>query len=147
MIRSITLLIFIIISSVFNIANSSEIKKLPICLKTANCVSSQASIIDKQHYIEPFRIIGNVKDVWLNLKKELLNHDRMVITHETNDSLHAEAISLIFRFTDDINLILDYQKQLIHIRSASREGHTDFGINRKRIETLRKQLQKAGMIA
>ena len=60
MIRSITLLIFIIISSVFNIANSSEIKKLPICLKTANCVSSQASIIDKQHYIEPFRIIGNV---------------------------------------------------------------------------------------
>jgi uncharacterized protein (DUF1499 family) len=70
----------------------------------------------------------------------------MVITHETADTLHAEATSLVFRFVDDINVILDTETNLIHIRSASRTGHSDFGVNRKRIEALRLQLQKAHVI-
>ena len=70
----------------------------------------------------------------------------MAITHETHDSLHAEATSLIFRFVDDVNVILDKQSGFIHIRSASRMGHSDFGVNRKRLETLRKQLKTAGVI-
>jgi uncharacterized protein (DUF1499 family) len=70
----------------------------------------------------------------------------MVITHETDDTLHAEATSLVFRFVDDINVIIDSQKKLINIRSASRTGHSDFGVNRKRIETLRLILQKANVI-
>ena len=51
-----------------------------------------------------------------------------------------------FSFVDDINVILDTDTNLIHIRSASRTGHSDFGVNRKRIEALRLQLQKAHVI-
>ena len=51
-----------------------------------------------------------------------------------------------FGFVDDINVILDTDTNLIHIRSASRTGHSDFGVNRKRIEALRLQLQKAHVI-
>ena len=69
-------------------------------------------------------------------------HDRMVITHETETTLHAEATSLVLSFVDDIDAILDAEAGLIHIRSASRLGHSDFGVNRKRIEKLRTQLRK-----
>lgn len=115
-------------------------KRLPPCQDTPNCVSSQAS--DKLHYIQPFKISGDPKYAWTELRKALLSHDRIVITHETDDSLHAEATSLVLSFVDDIDALLDVKAGLIHIRSASRVGHSDFGVNRKRIEGLRTQLRK-----
>jgi len=125
-------------------ANSASKKTLPPCLDSPNCVSSQAQ--DAKHYIAPFNIIGEPYKAWETLKNAIIDKKRMVITHETHDSLHAEATSLVFRFLDDINIILDADAQLIHIRSASRTGHSDFGINRKRIEELRLKLQKAHVI-
>ncbi len=127
-------------------ANTTAPKKLPLCLNTPNCVSSQADNTDKQHYIEPFKISGTTFDAWDALIKAINKHGRMVITHQTDDTLHAEATSLILHFVDDINAVLDNKTNLIHIRSASRTGHSDFGVNRKRIEELRMQLQKAHVI-
>ena len=121
-------------------------KKLLDCSKSPNCVSSQAPLIDKQHFIAPFEIRNNPQEAWAELKKAITNQSRMVITHETHNTLHAEATSLLFRFVDDIDAILDADAELIHIRSASRTGHHDFGINRKRIEALRLQLKKANVI-
>ncbi len=121
-------------------------KKLPLCNNSPNCVSSQAKIADKQHYIAPFEIKVAPEHAWTALKEAIIKQPRMIITHETHDTLHAEATSLVMRFVDDINAILDAKALLIHIRSASRVGHSDFGVNRKRIEELRKQLQKAGVI-
>jgi uncharacterized protein (DUF1499 family) len=127
-----------------NPANSASKKTLPHCLNSPNCVSSQAQ--DAQHFIEPFKISGDPEETWKALKKAINNQNRMVITHETADTLNAEATSLIFRFVDDINAILDTDTHVIHIRSASRTGHSDFGVNRKRVEALRLQLQKAHVI-
>lgn len=126
-----------------NQASANE-KKLPICANTPNCVSSQAE--DKEHYISPFKISGSAEEAWAALKKVLKNQSRVIITHETYDSLHAEATSLVFHFVDDIHVILDAGAGLIQIRSASRTGHYDFGVNRKRIEALRLQLQSAHVI-
>ena len=67
---------------------------------------------------------------------------RTLVTHETETTLHAEATSFVLHFVDDIDAILDAEAGLIHIRSASRIGHSDFGVNRKRIEALRQQLRK-----
>lgn len=68
------------------------------------------------------------------------------ITEETEDTLHAEATSLVFRFVDDVDAILNAETGLIHIRSASRVGYSDLGVNRRRMEKLRLALQKAGVI-
>lgn len=124
-------------------ANAETItkKKLPPCEDSPNCVSSQAS--DKQHYIPPFRISGDPKLAWAALRQAIIELDRIVITHETKTTLHAEATSLVLRFVDDIDAILDEKAGLIHIRSASRRGHSDFGVNRKRIESLRTKLRKS----
>jgi uncharacterized protein (DUF1499 family) len=125
-------------------ANSASKKILAPCPESPNCVSSQAQ--DAGHYIAPFSIIGDTDKAWTALRNAILGKGRMVITHETPDSIDAEATSLIFRFVDDINAILDADAQLIHIRSASRKGYSDFGVNRKRIESLRLQLQEAKLI-
>ena len=117
---------------------------LPLCPNSPNCVSSQAA--DAGHYIAPFKITGNIKEAWAALKQTLNKQSRTVIVHETEDALHAEATSLVLRFVDDINAILDADAGLIHIRSASRVGYGDFGVNRKRVEALRLQLQKARVI-
>ena len=125
-------------------ANAGLAKKLPLCPNSPNCVSSQAS--DAGHYIAPFKITGKTEDAWAALKRVLSGQSRTVIVDETINTLHAEATSLVFRFVDDINVILDADAGLIHIRSASRVGYADFGVNRKRVEALRLQLQKAQVI-
>ena len=141
--KILTYIIFMTLSTA-NLASAASEKKLPLCGNSPNCVSSQAQ--DAQHFIEPFKISGNFEEAWQALKKALSGQNRIVITRETADTLHAEATSLIFRFVDDINVIMDADMRLIHIRSASRIGHSDFGVNRKRIEALRVQLQKAHVI-
>jgi uncharacterized protein (DUF1499 family) len=142
-------LLFCLLMTTLNVipeAVEAAAKKLPPCLKSPNCVSSQAQLIDKTHFIAPFEIKGNPSKAWLALKQAITEKSRMVITHETHGTLHAEATSLIFRFVDDINVIMDAEAELIHIRSASRTGHSDFGVNRRRIEGLRQKLQNVGVI-
>jgi uncharacterized protein (DUF1499 family) len=136
--------IFYIIVMTLSTATQAAEKQLSPCPSSPNCVSSQAT--DADHFIAPFKITGNVEAAWAALKKALLSQSRTVITNETGDTLHAQATSLVFRFVDDIDAILDANAQLIHIRSASRTGHGDFGVNRKRVEMLRLQLQQAQVI-
>ena len=140
------LLLFIIAMTLTNVtlANTSDKKSLPPCPESPNCVSSQAQ--DAGHFIAPFKIIGDPYKAWAALKNAILGKGRMVITRETPDAIDAEATSLVFRFVDDINAILDVDAQLIHIRSSSRTGYSDFGVNRKRVEALRLQLQEAIVI-
>lgn len=123
---------------------SEQSKKLPLCPNSPNCVSSQSS--NSGHFIAPFKYTGKAEEAWDALQRALAGQSRTVITEATGDTLHAEATSLIFRFVDDIDAILDADANLIHIRSASRVGYSDLGVNRRRIEALRKQLQQAGIL-
>ncbi|MDD1626080.1 MAG: DUF1499 domain-containing protein, partial [Methylococcaceae bacterium] len=91
--------------STANRTTSASEKTLPPCRDSPNCVSSQAQ--DAKHFIEPFKISGSPKEAWKALKEAINNQSRMVITHETANTLHAEATSLVFQFVDDINVILD----------------------------------------
>lgn len=138
------LLVFAMTLSPLTDANSASRKSLAACPESPNCVSSQAQ--DAGHFIAPFNIIGDTDKAWAALRNAMLGKGRMVITQETPNTIDAEATSLIFRFVDDITAILDADAQIIHIRSASRKGYSDFGVNRKRIEALRSQLQAAKVI-
>jgi len=138
------LLVIVMTLSTATDANSASKKTLAPCPESPNCVSSQAQ--DAGHFIAPFSIIGDTDKAWAALRNAILGKGRMVITKETPDSIDAEATSLIFRFVDDVHVILDADAQLIHVRSASRKGYSDFGVNRKRVEALRLQLQQARVI-
>ncbi len=126
-------------------ADTISKKLLPPCQEIPNCLTSET--IESKHYIRPFKVKGEYGKAWSSLKNSLNQQSRVVITHESADNIHAEVTSLIFKFVDDIDFCLDKENNAIHVRTASRTGHIDFGINHRRIESLRAQLQKANLIS
>lgn len=115
--------------------------KLTSCPDSPNCVSSLAT--DAGHAIAPFvldRSSGAAKE---ELRQAVARLPRVKLISETENYLHFEFRSLIFRFVDDVEFHLDDATKTIHIRSASRVGHSDFGVNRRRVETIRALLPEA----
>jgi len=109
---------------------------LKACPESPNCVSSQAA--DPEHAIDPLTYSGSRAEAMARLKKVLASLKRTEIVSERDDYLHAEAKSLIFRFVDDIEFYFPADLKVIHVRSASRVGTSDLGVNRKRAEEIRK---------
>jgi uncharacterized protein (DUF1499 family) len=62
------------------------------------------------------------------------------IVEESGGYMHAEATSRVFRFVDDVEFLMRPDGQLVDVRSASRVGYSDFGVNRRRIERIRQEL-------
>jgi len=52
--------------------------------------------------------------------------------------LHAEVRSALFHFVDDVEFVFDDWAGRLHFRSASRLGRSDFGVNRRRMEAIRR---------
>ena len=115
---------------------AGEQRLLP-CPKSPNCVTSQTAE-DSNHFIAPFRFNGSPESAWQILVTIIESAKRTTITKKTADYLHAEVKSRVFRFVDDVEFIMHAQDQVIHVRSASRTGYSDLGVNRRRIERLRK---------
>lgn len=109
--------------------------KLAPCPDSPNCVSSAAT--DLRHAIAPFvldRSLGAAKE---EFKRAIATLPRAKLISETDNYLHVEFRSLLFRFVDDVEFHLDGATKTIHVRSASRVGHSDLGVNRRRIEFIR----------
>ena len=118
--------------------------RLAPCKRTPNCVSSQADAgKDAGHYIAPIRITGSGRVVWEALKSLLQSMPRVSIVADKENYLHAEFTSRSMGFVDDVEFLLDEKAGVMHVRSASRLGVRDFGVNRDRIETIRSRMAVA----
>ena len=118
--------------------------RLAPCKSTPNCVSSQADADkDAGHYIAPIPIRGSARDAWAALRSLLRAMPRANIVVDQDDYLYAEVASRTMGFVDDVELLLDRKAGVIHVRSASRLGRSDFGVNRDRIETIRGRVAAA----
>jgi uncharacterized protein (DUF1499 family) len=115
--------------------------RLAPCPDTPNCVGTQAA--DEGHRIEPLAYDGSAEEAMVRLKAALSTLPRTRVVTETPDYLHAECTSLVFRFVDDVEFLLDRERKVIHFRSASRVGHSDLGVNRRRMEALRQAFAAA----
>ena len=100
---------------------------------------------DAEHQIAPIALEGSADEVWTTLRALVSDLPRTRVITETPDYLHAECRSAVFGFVDDLELHLRPGEGIIAIRSAARSGHSDFGVNRKRLEELRSALQKSGL--
>ena len=109
--------------------------KLAPCPASPNCVSSQSS--DREHSVEPLRYTGSPGEAMDRLKKIVISMKRSRIITETGSYIHAEFTSALFRFVDDVEFFLDERAAVIQVRSSSRIGYSDLGVNRKRIEDIR----------
>jgi len=105
------------------------------CPSTPNCVSSQSR--DPEHVVAALTYRSSSTEAMAKLKRIVLAMPRAVIVTETPVYLHAEFTSAVMRFVDDVEFSLDETAKAIQVRSASRLGRSDFGVNRKRVEEIR----------
>ncbi len=108
--------------------------QLRACPGTPNCVSSEDPDVSAR--VAPLTFQGPPETAWKNLKETLRDLGGN-IREEQGDYLWATFTSRIFRFVDDVEFRMVAAKKIIHVRSASRVGHSDLGVNRKRVEKLR----------
>jgi uncharacterized protein (DUF1499 family) len=115
--------------------------RLADCPDSPNCVCSQAA--DAEHRIEPLTFTDSPGEALARLRQALQALPRTTIITDADGYLHAECRSLIFRFVDDVEFLVDPDARVIHCRSASRVGRSDLGVNRQRIEELRRAFEQA----
>ena len=114
-------------------------EQLTDCPNSPNCVASQTK--DADHSILPFEYKGEKKMAFIKLKKVIASLDGMTLVTENDQYLHFECKSAIMGFVDDLEFYFSDEtpgEKTIQVRSASRLGYSDFGVNRKRVEQLRK---------
>ena len=108
--------------------------KLIECPGSPNCVNTQS---DKEaEKMSPLSYSGSISDAKAKLIKVIEEQDRTKIIKQSDDYLHVEFKTKIMRFVDDVEFYFDDANKLIHFRSASRLGHSDMGLNRKRMEEI-----------
>ncbi len=115
--------------------------QLTPCPYTPNCVSSQSS--DAVHKIEPLTYNSTPEQAFAALKRLIQSLPRTKIITESEDYLHVEFTLPIVGFVDDVEFYLERNANVIHVRSASRLGMSDLGVNRRRIETIRTKYTSA----
>lgn len=113
--------------------------RLAACPDKPNCVSSQAT--EARHAIAPLRYEAAAEPM-IQLQQVVSAMRRTRVVSATDDYLHVEFTSAVVGFVDDVEFYLDRTAQLVHVRSASRVGHYDFGVNRKRVEVIRAEFNR-----
>lgn len=107
--------------------------RLSPCPDSPNCVSSFATAPDQA--IQP--LAANIEQI----KAVIDTLDEAQIVESRSNYLHVEFTSSVFRFVDDVEFLWDAKSGVTQLRSASRLGYSDLGVNRERIETLRDMLE------
>jgi len=98
-----------------------------------------------EHAIAPFQLKITSRFNTQQLVETLKQLDENISVIHDEHRIHAEITSRVFGFVDDLDLIINTEQQVIHVRSASRTGYYDFGVNRRRVEKLRSLLKSDGI--
>jgi len=112
--------------------------RLAPCPASPNCVSSDAPPGGQR--VAPFALAVAPEAAWKVAREVVVALPGAVIVREEPAYLHAECMTRLLGFVDDLELQLRPQQALIAVRSASRLGYGDLGANRRRVEALRAAL-------
>tara|TARA_R110001606_G_scaffold39504_1_gene108879 strand:+ start:757 stop:1212 length:456 start_codon:yes stop_codon:yes gene_type:complete len=110
------------------------------CPPSPNCVSTQASTEDVDHYIEPIVYTGDRMKTQLLIESFILNKGNAHLVSSTLGYVHFEVKSPLIGYIDDVEFYLPAADSVVHIRSASRIGYSDFGVNRERVRQIQSLL-------
>ncbi len=135
---AIALIIIIYLASLSYLTRHNRIKppeqrQLEPCPATPNCVSSLSS--DSSSRTRPFAIDRQHPAESWNRLKQTIEKTGGEILLDDGQYLHAVFTSSLFRFRDDLEARLENDR--IDLRSASRAGTSDMGVNRKRVRKIR----------
>jgi uncharacterized protein (DUF1499 family) len=112
--------------------------------KTPNSVSSQANLwpgAENDHsLIDPIAVVGDGPATIARLEAIVGTYPGARIVESRPDYLYVQFTSRWMKFVDDTEFWFDPVAQVIQVRSASRVGRKDLGVNRARVETIRGRL-------
>ena len=141
-----TILGLIIATSLLFSGSASAIAisdRLEPCPSSPNCVVSVNG--DEEHQIDPITYKSDRATAKETLLKVLSVVPRTKVIEDTDNYIHAESTSRIFKFVDDVEFYFPEDENVIHLRSASRVGESDLGVNRRRMEQIRLAMQDLGV--
>ncbi|GEN53062.1 DUF1499 domain-containing protein [Halobacillus faecis] len=106
--------------------------RLSDCPKSPNCVSTQTEQEEKKMTALAFsKDLETTKSV---IKEVLSEMERTAVETENENYIHAVVESKWMKFKDDVEFYFDQEEEVVHFRSASRVGYSDFGVNKKRMK-------------
>ena len=111
--------------------------RLAPCPNSPNCVSSLSD--DKSNYVEPLIYKGSQEEAREKLVSVIDSMKRSEIVTAKTNYIHATFESALFGFLDDVEFSFDDERKSINVRSASRTGYYDLGVNRRRVEEIRRR--------
>ena len=112
-----TLSIFIFIAPSSSYASHIQLKP---CIEVSHCAAEQLDVKNIDKPLEKIRTIVE-------------NTPRTEIVDFDEDYLHAEVTSRLMKYVDDLEISYSPETSIIDIRSESRVGEGDFGVNKKRV--------------
>lgn len=115
---------------------------LTICPSSPNCVVSQDA--DAEHQIAPISYQGDRDAARETLLNVLSVVPQTEVVKQGDDYLRVEFSTRIMGFVDDGEFYFSPDEKVIHVRSASRLGESDLGVNRRRLEQIRLAMQDLG---
>jgi uncharacterized protein (DUF1499 family) len=118
--------------------------RLAPCPASPNCVSSDAP--DALHAIPAYRIRGSADAAWTAVENHVRALPRVEVVTSKDGYLYAVFTTRLMRYRDDVELGLDTESGTIRLRSASRVGYGDMGVNRERMESIRTVLVEGGFV-
>ena len=118
---------FIFIGFIFPSASFASHIELSECVEIAHCVREEweADSIE-----QPFK----------EIKEIIENTPRSVIVELDGDYLHAEVTSKWMKYVDDLEVSFVPESRKLLVRSESRVGEGDLGVNQKRVDLLKSKL-------
>lgn len=114
------------------------------CGDSPNCVCSDDP--RDSHHVDAFAIAGSPDAAWSAVREAVEAMPRTRVVTDRGDYLHAECTSALMGYVDDLELHLRAEAGVVAVRSASRVGYGDMGVNRKRVESLRGELARRGVV-
>lgn len=114
------------------------------CPSSPNCVSSAAD--DEGHAISALAIDGPEEAAWAVLREVVSGGERVSVETDSEGYLYAVYTSKLMGYNDDVEFLANSASRQIEVRSASRVGYGDGGVNRDRIEAIRSALVGRGVV-
>ena len=99
------------------------------CIEIAHCVREEWEV-------------GLIDQPFNEIKEIIKNSPRSEIVELDSDYLHAEVTSKWMKYVDDLEISYVPESSKLQIRSESRVGESDLGVNQKRVDLLKSKLFK-----
>ena len=118
---------FIFIGFIFPSASFASHIELSKCIEIEHCVREEWEVDSIE---QPFK----------EVKEIIENTPRSVIVELDGDYLHAEVTSKWMKYVDDLEVSFVPESRKLLVRSESRVGESDLGVNQKRVDLLKSML-------